>query len=147
MIRISQTALASLQFIHRISLIYSIIELAFIYYSFGLKAVTHIGYALDMTVVLTQTICDVFTSFGIIVRVLNMIRLWRVVRVCNTLIAVEHDQTVQAIDLCDNITRVKVKLDMQVQEMASQIEHHNILTREMQEMVQAYKVTNLSQIC
>ncbi|TMW69150.1 hypothetical protein Poli38472_001306 [Pythium oligandrum] len=78
-----------------------LLELTVLFLTFRWRFLTHLGYMLDTMLVIGTIMCEIFTQSKTL-RLLGIIRVWRVFRLVNTLVDRErraHDLTREALDI------------------------------------------------
>lgn len=132
--------LASIRSLRQFSLTYFICEMMVVYYSFGFLAVWHLGYSTDTIVLMALLATDIYTSIGLVNRILNIFRIWRIVRICSSMISAERENTERVIRLHDEAKREKTRMELEITTLNEQIATDREAKAGMENMLQAYKV-------
>lgn len=95
------------------SMIFSI-EIFFVYIAFGLSTLFHVGYLTDLIILCTQMYLE-YRQYGCEIKMLNIFRLWRPIRLLNAMILqekVKHNQLQEKIDtLQETIQKHQIDYD------------------------------------
>ncbi len=84
-------AVKSLKFLSKLNLMFFSMEILMVYVAFGLATITHFGYMTDFAIITMQLTLDYY-GVGRINRLLNLLRVWRPVRLLAALIHIEREE-------------------------------------------------------
>lgn len=109
------------------SMIFSI-EIFLVYVAFGLSSLFHIGYLIDLVILCSQMYLE-YHQYGCEIKILNIFRLWRPLRLLNAMILqekVKHIQLQEKIDtLQESIQKHQIDFDNVKLELSKEKEAKN----------------------
>ena len=106
--------------------------------TFGLIFFSHFGYCLDLLVVLTCVMSEIYDDFET-VRLLGFIRVWRLARLVSTALDTAHtDHTVTKLSLKDAEEQTK-RMQTQIFHLIELKQKETDLRKSNEKMVQSYK--------
>lgn len=89
-------------------------EIFLVYIAFGLSSLLHFGYLTDLIVLFTQLYLD-YRGYGCEIRMLNIFRLWRPIRLLNAIVAQEKENQSSLVKKIESLEEEvgKVQLEME----------------------------------
>lgn len=118
---------------------YYILDVNITLYSFGFSTLSHFGYICDLAVIALQIYLEIM-EYGRISRILNAIRLsWRIIRLCNSHIAIEHDVSERAIKQVDAAETSTRRAKSELQKLETELKREKEARVAVEEMLQNYK--------
>jgi hypothetical protein len=86
---LTSQAVRGLRLFSKLNLVFFSVEILLVYVAFGLNTVTHFGYMSDVLVITAQLTLDYY-GVGRINRLLNLLRVWRPIRLLAGLVQLER---------------------------------------------------------
>ena len=123
---------------NKLAIAYFSIELLFIYFAFGINVITHVGYLTDSLIIFTQLYLEI-NLYHSETRILNIFRLWRIVRVCNLIISFETEKLEIILKDKENIEIKYKKISLDYQQLDIELKNEQINKKSLETMLQSYK--------
>lgn len=114
------------------------IELLLSLIVFRFALVGHIGYTIDFGTILFQLYLDM-VGIGRESRILNMLRIWRLVRLFNTFVAIESKAHAQTMELLVISHKEQAELNSTIKSLQADIEKEKDAKNAVESMLQGYK--------
>jgi hypothetical protein len=111
----TEIVVGALQSFTSFTIFFFVIEIIAVIIVFRSTVISHLGYVLDILVILLQLYLELVLGTGKITRMLNIFRLWRSVRLFNSIVNIEkdfHDKTKERFINKDSECR-KLQIDVQ----------------------------------
>lgn len=119
------------------SIIFSL-EIFLVYIAFGLSSLQHFGYILDLLVLVSQLLLDYYGA-GSENRLLNILRVWRPMRLTDSMVSAEKDVQNILKDQLDKKEENIKKLEMKLESLQSEIEKEKSAKQSIESMLLNYK--------
>lgn len=118
--------------------IYFTIELLLIFFAFGTKAFGHIGYFVDTLVLILQLYLEIM-KFGSETRLLNILRLWRIMRFYNDLLEIEKGKIETFKKSMETLEQSNQKLMSDLKNVNDDLKREKESKIAIEDMLQNYK--------
>lgn len=96
------------------TIFFFLLELFFLFLSFQIQFLFHLGYLLDLIILGYEVYETIQFNGGIRSRVLNIFRLWRIIRLFQSLVNIERDSHNETIRLLESVQLKKQLLEEKV---------------------------------
>lgn len=114
------------------------IEIFMIYIAFGLKSITHIGYLLDFILIFSQIFLDA-NGYGREGRLLNILRIWRLVRLLGGVIGLEREKQEILQLSVDRLNDAVKELELEKASSQQELNKEQEARRAVETMLLGYK--------
>ena len=119
------------------SMVFSL-EILLVYIAFGFQSITHLGYLMDLCVLSLQFYLDT-KGYGSEIRLLNILRLWRPIRLLNSMVAQETIKREEVVKNLEGVDEELKKAQLEIDNIKLELEKEKEAKLAVENMLVNYK--------
>jgi hypothetical protein len=114
------------------------LEILLIYIAFGFQSITHLGYLMDLCILSLQFYLDT-KGHGSEIRLLNILRLWRPIRLLNSMVAQETIKREEVVKKLEGVDEELKKAQLEIDSIKLELEKEKEAKLAVENMLVNYK--------